>query len=33
MKVFQRFSSGSVIPVMLTRLARMWSSVMVWAAW
>ena len=32
-KVFQRFSSGSVRPVMLTRLARVWSSVMVWAVW
>ena len=28
MKVFQRFSSGSVRPVMLTRLARVPSSVM-----
>ena len=32
-KVFQRFSSGSVTPVMLTRLARVWSSVMLWAVW
>ena len=32
-KVFQRFSSGSVTPVMLTRLARIWSSVMLRAVW
>ena len=32
-KVFQRFSSGSVRPVMLTRLARVPSSVMLRAVW
>ena len=32
-KVFQRFSSGSVIPVMVTKLARVWSSVTLRAVW